>query len=154
MRMSNAILDRMPAGFAGDVTRKHDATLEPAILGDAIAYGAPVVYRGGKARAVAGGDTAISGFLARPYPTQLGGDGAAPAGATGDVLRRGYMSVRLANGTAAHNGQVYVRLVAASGKAVGDIEAAADGGNTLAVAGCVFLGPADAGGITEIAYNL
>lgn len=64
------------------------------------------------------------------------------------------MSVRLASGTAVHNGQAYVRLVAASGKAVGDIEAAADGDNSLSIAGCVFTGPADASGITEIAYNL
>lgn len=152
--MSNAILERMPVGFAGDVTRKRDATLEPALLGGAIPYGAPVVYRDGKACAVAAGDTDIDGFLARPYPTQLGSDGAAPAGMVGDVLRRGYMCVRLASGAAAHHGQVHVRLVPTSGKAVGGIEATADGENTLAVPGCVFLGPADAGGVTEIAYNI
>lgn len=153
--MTNALLERMPAGFAGDVTRKHEATLEPALLGTVpIPYGAPAVYRNGKLAPVTAGDTLIAGFLARPYPTQSGADGTAPAATLGDVLRRGYMNVRLALGTAAHNGQVYVRLVAASGKTVGDIEAAADGDNTLSITGCVFTGPADASGIIEIAYNL
>lgn len=152
-RQTNAILERMPQGFAGDVTRKAEATLEPCIVGAAaIAFGAPAVYRAGKLCPLAAGDTNIAGFVARPYPTQNAGE-ASPS-SVADVLRRGYMAVRVASGTAAHGGQVYVRLVAGAGKQVGDIEAAADGDNTLAVQGCVFQGPADAGGITELAYNL
>lgn len=151
-RQSNAILERMPVGFAGDVTRKAEATLEPGMVGAAaIPFGAPAVYAEGKLRPVAAGDTAIAGFIARPYPTQTG---EALPGTVADVLKRGYMAVRVAAGTAAHGGQVHVRLVAAAGKAAGDIETAADGDNTLAVPGCVFQGPVDAEGVTEISFNL
>lgn len=48
-----------------------------------------------------------------------------------------------------------MRVAAASaGRPIGGIEAAADGSNTIAVAGCTFMGPADASGNVEIAYNI
>ena len=64
------------------------------------------------------------------------------------------MTVKLASGTAARGGQVYARVTADTGKNVGDIEAADDTGKTVAVSGCTFMGPADADGNTEIAYNI
>lgn len=50
--------------------------------------------------------------------------------------------------------QVYARVTADTGKNVGDIEAADDTGKTVAVSGCTFMGPPDADGNTEIAYNI
>lgn len=128
-----AYLERMPAGIPGDVTRKADSHLEPGVIGaSAVNHGAPVKVSSGKLVAIGSGDAAavLHGFLVRPYPTQssvndLGG-GSAPADSVRDVLRRGYMSVLLASGSAAKDGQVYMRVTAAQGKAVGDIEATAD----------------------------
>jgi hypothetical protein len=57
---------------------------------------------------------------------------------------------------AAKGGTVYVRVAAAAaGKPLGGFEAAADGTNTIALpANTYFTGPADAYGITEIAFNI
>lgn len=155
-----AYLERMPAGIPGDVTRKGDCTLEPGVIGaTAIPYGAPVKIADGKLVALAEGDDAsdLYGFLARPYPTQSAdndsGPGSAPSGSVRDVLRRGYINVKLASGTAAKSGVVYVRVAADTGKAVGDIETALVADETVAIT-AQFMGPADANGITEIAYNI
>lgn len=128
-----AFLYRMPAGIPGDVTRKQDSTLEPVTIGaSAVAHGAPVKLSGGLAVPIAGGDDAsdLYGLLARPYPMQGTvndlGQATSPAGGQGDVLRRGYMAVLLASGTAAKGGPVFMRVTEDTGKAVGDIEAVAD----------------------------
>jgi hypothetical protein len=153
--MTNAYLNRMPAGIPGEVTRQGSAVLETRLLGAAsIAFGAPVKISGTTLAPVAAGDTPdlIYGFLARSYPTTGIGDGpaAAPAGSLQSVMRRGYMSVALkGSAPAALAGQVYVRVTAADGKAVGDIEAAG-GAGLVAVPGGIFMGAADAGGSTEI----
>jgi hypothetical protein len=131
--MNRAILYRMPAGFAGDVTRKENSIIEPGILGSDVALGAPVKISGGKLVALTGGEAAtdIYGFLVRPYPTQGGISGLTvagklPSGSACDVLRLGYMSVPLARGTAVKAAKPYVRVVADGAKLVGDIEAALD----------------------------
>ena len=127
-----AYLERMPAGYPGDVTRKGNSVLEPGSIGsEAVKYGSPVKLSAGLVAALAALDiaTVLHGFLVRPYPTLGAGDlvpGSAPAGAACDVLRSGYISVALASGTAAKGGQVHVRVQADTGKAVGDIEAEAD----------------------------
>lgn len=150
--MANAYLTRMPQGFAGDVTRKADATVESGLMGADVAFGAPVKLDGaGKFAPLSAADDAIYGFMVRPYPTQ---DGQATGGTIQDCLRRGYMTVYLARGTAARGGAVHVRVVAAEGKAVGDIEAAAVKDETVEVPGCTFMGAADDGGIVEIAFNI
>jgi hypothetical protein len=157
-----AYIERMPAGIPGDVSRKSGAHLEPNIVGATpVPYGAPVKLVSGKVLPVGAGDaaTVVYGFLVRPYPTQgdsaaLGG-GTAPAGAQCDVLRSGYMTISMkGTGTPAKRDQVYVRVAAGGGLIVGDIVATADGANTIAVPGCVFMGAADAAGNTEIAYNI
>lgn len=155
--MQRVFDERMPAGIPGDVTRKRDSTLEPGFVGDtALAYGAPVKLDAkGRFAPVTAGDTAIYGFLARPYPSgggqggsASGQDGMAAPGSQADVMRRGYMSVRVASGAPAKNGQVHVRL------ADGGIVAAEDAGNTLAVPACAFMGAADGSGNTEISYHI
>lgn len=150
--MGNAYLTRMPAGIPGDVSRKTEATIESGLMAAEVAFGSPVkLDAAGKLAPLAAVSDAVYGFMVRPYPTQ------AQAAGTGDIrdcMRRGYMTVRLAQGESVKGGQVHVRAVAAEGKAVGDIEAAAVKDETLAVPGCWFMGSADAGGNVEISFNL
>ena len=167
-----AFVYRMPSGIPGALSRTGQAFIvEPGILlagSVPPAYGLPVAVDAstGHMRAIKAGDTAASvyGILVRPFPTQ-GGDGtntplgSSPPPASGqcDVLKLGYISVAVANGTPAKNGTVYVR-VAANGSlpntAVGDIEAAADGTNTVALTNAYFTGAADSSGNAEIAFNV
>lgn len=156
-----AYLNRMPAGIPGDVSRKEGAVIESNLAGPKpIPYGAFVKLVSGKLEPLAASDTAavIYGLAVRPYPKQSDavgfGAASAPAGSLCDVLRSGYMTVALKSGTAVRGGQVHVRVTADADKSVGDIEAAADTTKTVAVTGCTFMGPADADGNTEIAYNI
>lgn len=161
-----AYTTRMPSGIPGDVTRPASVHIEPAVLNSALPFAAYGVFgkiASGRFVPVTTGDaaSAVYGLLVRPFPI-TGANASDPLGTavpptTGmaDVLRRGYASVLLRAGTAAQNGQVHVRVAAASaGRPIGGIEAAADGSNTIAVAGCTFMGPADASGNVEIAYNI
>lgn len=159
----NAFTYRMPAGIPGAISRAAgSALIEPQIGNSAAAfprYGMFGKIVSEKCVPLEAGDAAgvIYGALVRPYPTTSSQDGLGtstpPTSGVLDIMRRGYMTVLLAQGVAAKNGQVYVRTAAASGKAVGDIEAGADSGNCVAVANCVFTGPADANGIVEIEFR-
>lgn len=161
---------RMPAGIPGDVTRGWASFLEGELIDPTtppLAYGIPVAYSAvGKLRPITGGDaaTAIQGLFARPFPiTGNGTDGLGtstpPTSGIGDLMRSGYMSVHLYGATAAaKGGLVYVRIAGATPglNIVGGIEAAADGGNTIIAPGTYtqFMGPADASGNVEIAFNV
>jgi len=69
-------------------------------------------------------------------------------------MRRGYMTVQNNAGVPSVEGQVYVRVAAAAaGKPIGGIEAAADGGNCVAIPNWVFCDAGDAAGNVEIRYN-
>lgn len=175
-----AFLTRMPAGIAGSITRPLESTIEPGILyrsTDALGaafvpaqYGQAVVLdaTAKRYRLPNTGDTAasIAGFLTRPYPggiaqfngvlgvTPVDGDHAI------DVMRRGYMSQKLRAGTAAKMGLIYIRIATATtNQPLGGVEAAADGGNTVALDfRSYFMGPAFTdstfGAETEIAFNI
>lgn len=162
----NAFVYRMPQGIAGDVTRQSVSTIEAQMLDSTApfsAYGLFGKIAAGKFVPVGSGDaaSAVYGLLVRPYPTQ-GANPSDPLGTSvpktsgaADVLRRGYISVKLNSGTAALGGQVYVRVgAAATGKPIGGIEAAADSTNTIAVVGATFMSAADASGNVEIAFNI
>ncbi|MBB3808761.1 structural cement protein Gp24 [Pseudochelatococcus contaminans] len=154
---------RVPAGFAGSVSRTDSLTIEQQIVDSAKppkAFGAFAKLVSGRIQPLEAGDAATDVYCltVRAYPTQSVTNtfGAAEPPASGiiDILRRGYISVNLKAGTAAKNGAVYVRVAAVTGKAVGDIEAALVANETVAVAGAYFTGPADANGVTEIAYRI
>ncbi|MDI2595015.1 hypothetical protein POF45_26855 [Pseudomonas sp. 681] len=164
--MSNAFLYRMPAGIPGDVTRASQATIEPVFLNPSVpfaGYGLFGKISGGQFVPFGAGDVdgGQYGLFARPYPTS-GGSGSDPLGTStpptkgvADVLRRGYMTVKLNAGTASKDSTVYVRVAAAAtGKPIGGIEAAADSTNTVAISTASFMGAADATGVVEIAYNI
>ncbi|MCP1120105.1 structural cement protein Gp24 [Robbsia andropogonis] len=160
---------RMPAGFAGDLQRSEVSTIETQMIDTTApptAFGVAVKVVSGKIQPInLSTDTAASvyGINLRPFPIQ--GSGTDPLGTSTppvagfvDVLKRGYVNVSLGGTTAAaKNGAVYIRVAgAATGKPLGGFEAAADStaANTVLLANAYFTGPADAYGITEIAYNI
>jgi hypothetical protein len=159
-------LYRLPAGIAGDINRAQSCVVRPEVIttsGNAnapLAYGLAVVVdpTTGQVRTVAAGDTAISGFLARPFPTNstTNGLGVAtpPTNGPCDLMVRGFMSVLLGGATSAINfGQAYVWTAASTGLHVqGQLEAANPGANGFAIPGAFFSGPADANGNTEVQY--
>lgn len=172
--VQNAYPYRMPAGIAGAVNREWahigepnqlDATNPPLAFGDPVKMGA-----NSRVQALAAGDTApaIYGFLERAFPgqpgaaygptTQLLGSAAPAAGGRCTVMKAGYMSAVVQGATAAaKGGSVYVRLAnPPAGGRVGGLEAAADAtaGNTILVPNCYWMGAADAGGNSEIAFGL
>ncbi len=162
-----AFTTRMPAGFPGVITRSDSLTVEQEIIDSSnppTAYGQAIKIVSGKMQALQSGDagSVVAGFIVKPYPTQsadnnLGGAGTPPTTGIGDRLRRGFMAVILAKGTAAKDAQVYVVTTAGGTVALGDIVTSASpsgGGTAVAVTGALFTGPADAGGVVEIRYNL
>lgn len=160
--MSNSILYRAPSGVAGDITRTDNTVVEPGLLNAAkvpTAFGLPVKMTAGKVEAIEAGDTAASlyGFISRIAPsisgdlTQTFGSGVPNADAVQGIVVSGYMNVKCTIGTPARNGAVYMRVVAAAGKAIGDLEATADGVNNVALTGVVWASEGkDANNVAEI----
>lgn len=174
-----AFLYRMPAGIPGELNRIFACVVETevitpfGVLGAPTAYGVPVVVDNttagniGNMRTMVAGDTpALQGMvpygvLARPYPTGIGtqdpvGTSTPVTQGACDVLKSGYINVLLSGTTPAiKGGQVYIWTAAASGAhIVGGWEAANPGGSGLTVPASYFMGPADANGNTEIAFNI
>jgi hypothetical protein len=124
--MTNSFIYRMPAGIAGDVTRREHAKIE-AQLFDAsypcLHFGEPVKMVSGKIRPMAEDDTVQPyGFLVRPYPSQMATSEALGAGTPdvtkiADVLVSGYMTVNVVEGVPSKNGPVYYRSQAEIGRA-------------------------------------
>jgi hypothetical protein len=165
----NAFVSRMPAGIAGTLSRSAaQSTVDTVNITPAGSAGAfPAYGLGGLIDAVTGnfripaaGDAAITGVLVRPFPTNNSQDGLGvstpPAKGLVDRLLRGYISVLLSGPTQpVKDGPVFIRIQnPAAGKFVGGFEAAADGGNTIPVAGARFSGPPDASGVTELLFNI
>ncbi|NML34940.1 structural cement protein Gp24 [Paraburkholderia antibiotica] len=159
---------RMPAGFAGDLQRAEVATIETQQIDSSApptVFGVAVKLVSGKVQPINNSaDTAASvyGINLRPYPIQTNGTDALgtstpPTSGVTDVLKRGYVNVALGGvAAAAKGGTVYVRVAnPASGKPLGGFEAASDTTNTIALpSNTYFTGPADAYGVTEIAFNI
>jgi hypothetical protein len=160
----------MDVGYPGAVNRIHDATVQAELLNTTtppLGYGVMLVMDAatGTVRPPTGTDTAatFAGFFVRPYPRQSNlsmndplYQATPPTTGHGDVLKRGYMTVKLnAASPAVAKGQplgVFIGT-ASAGNPAGGVTGAAPGATVLAVNG-TFMGPADANGMTEIAYNL
>lgn len=138
---------RMPTGIPGEVTRPGQSTIEPKILGATAftAYGLAAKISSGKIIPITTNDvsTAVAGFLVRPFPitganaSDALGTSVPPTSGIGNLLKRGYTNIMLANGTAADGGKVYVRVAnATAGRPVGGFEAA----EALLVAGGTITG--------------
>lgn len=163
--MSNAYLTRMPCGIAGDISRKELAKVEPNLMNSTypvLLYGVPVKLVSEKVLPFASGDGSVVpyGFSVRPFPMQAATSEALAAGTPNinqplDVLKSGYITVKCNNGATTKGGLVYVRVAdPTSAHPIGGIEAGADTGDCVAIAGAIFMGSADADGNVEISYNL
>jgi hypothetical protein len=164
-----AFVLRMPSGIPGALSRQGSALVtEPNILlstNPPVSFGVPTVVdpTTGHIRGVLVGDVAASvyGFLVRAYPTESGtnafGTTTPNTALVSDVMRLGYMTVKVTNGTPVKNGAVYTRTVlngAIPAAVIGDVEAVADGTNTFVIPGAQFTGGMDANGNCEISYAL
>lgn len=157
-----SILYRASSGIAGDVTRPDNTVVEPGLLNAAqapTAFGAPVKIVSGKFEKIASGDDAADfyGILSRVAPAISGSLVETFAGGTPNVeavqgiVREGYVNVVCTIGTPARGGVVYMRVVAATGKAIGDLEATADSTNNVALTGVTWgVDGKDASNVTEI----
>ena len=157
----------MPAGIAGDVTRREHADIEPQVMDTdypVLRYGEPVKMVDGKIRPITTDDDIddIYGFGCRAYPIQNSsseaiGTATPPTNLHFDVMRRGYMTVKVQDGTPAKNASVFVRTVAAddpTAQPIGGLECASDGGDCFEITNAKFMGEADSDGNVEISYNL
>lgn len=136
----------MPRGYAGQLTRGFfDNTVETKEADGSVAFGALVKLGADgkvKAAAAAADATAVYGFALREYG-QADASGVQATPFVG-VLRRGYVAVAVAAGTAAPGGAVYLNATGAI---------TAEKASNTAVPGAVFCGAAE-GGIAEIAFNI
>lgn len=160
-----SIMTRLPAGFPGAITRSDSMTIEQEVIDTSkppTAFG-PIKIVAEKLQALEAGDagTVVAGFLVKAFPTQSAtnslGAAVPPTSGIGDRLRRGFIAQLLAKGTAAKDGAVYVVTTAGGTVVLGDIVTSASpagGGTGVLITGAKFTGPADAGGIVEIAYNI
>ncbi len=166
---------RMPSGVAGDVNRAATGmTIEAQVItptgttGHPTTFGIAVIQDAtggnvGNMRMITTGDTAVYGLLVREYPTQSSnwptdgfGAGTPPQSGLVSILKRGYMTVFLQGATAAAKGgavYAYNTTTDTSHIILGGIEAATST-NAILLPNSYFMGPADANGITEIAFNI
>lgn len=159
----------MPAGIPGTVNRTAEATVVAEILSPTsppTQYGTAVVLDATtslvRAPATADLSAVVYGLYVRPYPTQSGqdplGTSTPPTSGSANVLKRGYMSVLLRGATAVTQKGTPANVwtgAPAGGQIPGGITAVAPAaGSCVALPGAYFMGPADAGGFTEIAFNL
>lgn len=168
---------RMGAGFPGDINRTRPFDVEPCLPSPTLPPllpGVPVVSdpATNSVRRIGAGDgalTAIYGVAVRAFPVQSTGTANAydaqpfgvsplPVNQTVDVLRKGYIQVKLSGAAASAKGSpVFVWFAASAGSHVqGGFEAVATAGSTfpLDAAKTSFNGPADADGNVELAYNI
>ncbi len=157
-----SFVTRMPAGFAGRITRDvQQAVVENELFdssGIPAAFGLFVKTVNGKMQQA---DTiaSITGACVRPdvsqSPTSTIGNVAPMASTTCNRLRQGYFSAVSAYGTPALDGIVYMRLdTGGNGGTVGQLEATSDTSHNAAVTGAFWTGAPDTSGVAEIRYNL
>ena len=146
-------------GFAGSFARMPDSIIvtRPNNGGD-ILFGSPLMYddKGGvipvndtftadKFVGIAGRETKS----ALTYLDQDSGGVYAPNEAV-SVVQRGNINVLCKVGDPLVSGKVYVRIVANGSKSIGDLEATADGANSVALTNAQWGGAKDANGVCEL----
>ena len=151
-----ALLFTAPAGVPGDITRQQASQIESGLFNVAnapTAFGAPVKLVSGKFEKIAASDaaTVFVGVLTRVAPSMSNQDGSPVASAVHGIMRKGYINVLCTIGTPVKGGIVYMRVTAATGKAVGDFEATADGANNVALTRATWaVDGKDANNVAEI----
>lgn len=172
-----ALMYRMNAGIPGEVSRftTYGCTISPERQHNTTPmtlYGQVAIMAAANAgvRPATAGDTVADmewGFLVRPFPGADIGVGF-PSGVVDfgagtpftkgivDILRRGFMTVKLGGAVAPTKGDVgYLWTAASSGAHVqGLLEPVDPTTSGFKMNRVRFMGPADASGNTEISYNL
>jgi hypothetical protein len=147
-------------GFAGSFARTPDSiiTTRPNNSGGNILFGAALVYDGTGGVKPADGSFTADAFVgiagretksALNYLNQDSGGEYQPNEAV-SVVQRGSIAAICKAGTPSVGGTVYVRAVAGTGKAIGDLEAVADGSNNIALTNAQWGGGKDANGVCEL----
>lgn len=150
----------MPHGYAGSYSRQPDMVVDTHPAAGDIAFGSAVVYAAEQGVQIPGESATAADFLgvavrevksATDYFNQNVGsyreNEAVP------VMKRGCVNVVCQNGTAAKNGDVYLRVKANAtypNAQVGGFEAAADAANSVKLNNVRWNGEADANGVAEI----
>ncbi|MEN0630617.1 hypothetical protein AAIG33_24890 [Phytobacter ursingii] len=162
-----AYLQRMPLGIPGAITRPRDCTIEPVSLDPAnlfTSFGLAGKYVNNNFVPLAAGDdvSVVKGIFVRPFPIMSQTD-IAYLGVTtsqvGDKLARGYICVKApaTAATAKRGDPVYVRVAAPTASSpLGSLLLTADAtaSNTPQLTKAEVMGPGDATGLVEIAYNI
>lgn len=149
----------MNHGYAGSYARQPDmvVTTKPNVGSAAIPFGTVLMQASGGVKAADANLTAANfvGIAASQIQSSTNylaqnGAGEYEVNAPVSCFQVGRVNVKVADGTPALYGDVYVRIVASGTKAVGDIECAADSTNTVKLTNCQFGGPKDANGVAEL----
>lgn len=162
MSLGQNIGKTMTNGFAGSFSRQPDTIIDTHPLGGSVAlnFGSAVVLGTGDAVVAVGGSSAAADFVGvalretkstTNYLAQ--NTGVYNPGDAVPVIKRGCVNVFVQKGTAAYDGDVYLRVAANASypnAVVGGFEAAADSTNTIKLTNVKFKGAADANGIAEI----
>ncbi len=143
-----AYLKQAPVGFAGDITRVNESSVEPAMLNKVggvypDAFGLGVIYGTGGVQVPSGDSaTAFAGLLVREVPGISGastddntqGPGSPLGTQLQGLLVRGYAAVVCAAGTPSRGGTVYWQVTTHSGVEAGSFRAdGTDSGNAVAL---------------------
>jgi len=161
---AQAIGIRLQLGYAGSITRSSDVVIQNRISAGELSFGAPVFLNPDNTVQLfgAGADNArFLGFAVRIVKQQQAtfeSVGGYRAGELTDVLVRGSLAVPFkGTGTPTAGGTVYIRTTlnpAFPDAAIGDVEAVADGTNTVALTNASFTtGITDSSGVIEATVN-
>ena len=157
--MAQVIGKVMDNGFAGAYSRQPDQVIDTRVAGTGgVAFGQAVKYSTGTVVPFGAGDaaTAFVGVAVREVKSSLNyltGTAGYEAGEPVPVMKRGRVNVKCNVGTAALNGDVYIRIAANASipnGVVGGFEASADSTNTVKLTNAKFAGAADGNGIVEL----
>lgn len=149
----------MNHGYAGYYARQPDMviTTKPNVGSAAIPFGTVLMQGSGGVQAA--GATLTAGTFVGIAAAQIqsassylsqNSAGQYEVGEAVSCFQVGRVNVKVAQGTPALYGDVYVRITADTGKAIGDIECAADSGKCIKLDNCQFGGPKDANGVAEL----
>ena len=159
--MQNQVIGKtMFHGYAGSFSRQPDTIIDTHPAAGAIAFGAGVVFgTAGAVRTAATGDAAAAfvGVAIREVKNATNylnqNEGGYVQYDAVPVIKRGCVNVICQKGTAAVDGDVYLRITANQSypnAVVGGFEAAADSTNTVKLTNVKWKGAADANGVAEI----
>lgn len=145
-------------GYAGSYARQPDMIINTRsnVGSAAVSFGTALIQATGGVKAADATSTAatFAGVAARQLQSQTSylsqaGAGTYAVSAPVSVFQRGRINV-ICHGTSALYGAVYLRVVAATGKAIGDFEVAADSTNNILLTNCEWGGAPDANGVSEL----